>query len=122
VDPRSAPETIFLGQAPNQIATLQIDAWSSSTSRLAPPRPMQPIAIPPVDGDGLNQHERLSPPRPHPAQHQPQQTVRRVKAPVRTHQDGQLVAQGKHLEEQVSTRQQRESDRSDPPDDATHRA
>src|SRR5437868_2523113 len=31
------------------------------------------------------------------------------------------VVQGKHLEQQVSTRRQRESDRYDGPDDVTHR-
>jgi hypothetical protein len=31
------------------------------------------------------------------------------------------VVQGKHLEQQVSTRRQGESDRSDRPDDVTHR-
>jgi hypothetical protein len=36
-------------------------------------------------------------------------------------QYGQLVAQGKHLEQQVSTRRQRESDRSEGQDDVTHR-
>jgi hypothetical protein len=84
--------------------------------------PTEPIAMPTVDGGRLNQHQRVSPPRPHPSQDQPQQTVRRAKAPIRTCQDGQLVAQGKHLEQQVSTRRQRESDRSDRPDDVTHRA
>jgi hypothetical protein len=77
--------------------------------------------MPPVDGGRLNQHQRVSPPRPHPSQDQPQQTVRWAKAPVRTRQYGQLVVQDKHLEEQVSTRRQRESDRSDRPDDVTHR-
>jgi hypothetical protein len=50
------------------------------------------------------------------------QPVRRPKAPIRTRQDGDLVVQGKHLEQQVSTRRQRESDRSDRRDDVTHRA
>jgi hypothetical protein len=52
---------------------------------------MEPIAMPPVDGGRLNQHQRVSPPWPHPSQNQPQQTVSWAKAPVRTHQDGQLV-------------------------------
>jgi len=33
-----------------------------------------------------------------------------------------LVAQGKHLEQEVSTRRQRESDRSEGPNDVLHRA
>jgi hypothetical protein len=37
-------------------------------------------------------------------------------------QNGQLVTQGKDLEQQVSTRRPRESDRSDRPADVTHRA
>jgi len=77
--------------------------------------------MPPVDGGRLNQHQRVSPPRPHPSQDQPQQTVTPAKVPVRTRQYGQLVVQGKHLEQQVSTRRQRELDRRDRPDDVTHR-
>jgi hypothetical protein len=77
--------------------------------------------MPPLDGGRLNQQQRVSPPRPHPAQDQPQQTVRWAKASVRTRQYGQLVVQGKHLEQQVSTRRQRESDHSDRPDDVPHR-
>jgi hypothetical protein len=34
----------------------------------------------------------------------------------------QLVAEGKDLEQQVSTRRQGEPDRNDHPDDVTHRA
>ena len=36
--------------------------------------------------------------------------------------DVQLVAEGKDLEQQVSTRRQGEPDRNDHPDDVTHRA
>jgi hypothetical protein len=78
--------------------------------------------MPTVDGGRLNQHQRVSPPRPHPSQDEPQQTVRWAKTPIRTRQNGQLVAQGQHLEQQVSTRRPRESDRSDRPADMTHRA
>jgi hypothetical protein len=70
-----------------------------------------------MDGGRLNHHQRVAPPRPHPSQDQPQQTVRRSKAPIRTCADGQLVAQGKHFEQQFSTRRQRESDRSEGPNE-----
>ena len=85
-----------------------------------PPPAKEPIAVPPIDGGRLNQHQRVAPPRPHPSQDQPEQTVRRSKAPIRTRQDGQLVGQGKHLEQEVSTRRQRESDRSEHPNDVLH--
>ncbi|HEY6613173.1 MAG TPA: hypothetical protein VIZ32_01600 [Vicinamibacterales bacterium] len=88
---------------------------------MAPPAANEPIAVPPIDGGRLNQHQRVAPPRPHPSQDQPEQTVRRSKAPIRTRQDGQLVGQGKHLEQEVSTRRQRESDRSEHPNDVLHR-
>ena len=88
---------------------------------MAPPAANEPIAVPPIDGGRLNQHQRVAPLRPHPPQDQPQQTVRRSKAPIRTRQDGQLVAQGKHLEQEFSTRRQRESDRSEHPNDVLHR-
>jgi hypothetical protein len=78
--------------------------------------------VPPIDGRRLNQHQRVAPRRPHPLQDQPQQTVKRSKAPIRTRQDAQLVAQGKHLEQEVSTRRQRESDRSEGPNDVLGRA
>jgi hypothetical protein len=52
---------------------------------------------------------------------QPQQAVRWPKAPIRTRQDGDLMVLGKHLEQQVSMRRQRESDRRDGRDDVTHR-
>jgi hypothetical protein len=81
-----------------RIATRRIDAWSSRTSGTAPPALIEAIAMPPVDGRRLNQHQRSSPRRPHPSQDQPRQTVRCAKSPVRTRQDGQLLVQGKHLE------------------------
>jgi hypothetical protein len=105
-----------------KIATRRIDAWSSRTSRTAPPAANAPIAVPPIDSGRLNQHQRVGPPRPHPSQDQPQQTVRRSKVPIRTRQHGQWVAQGKHLEQEVSPRRQRESDRSEGPNDVLHRA
>ena len=55
-------------------------------------------------------------------QHQPEQTVSWAKAAIRTNEYVQLVAEGKDLEQQVSTRRQGEPDRNDHPDDVTHRA
>ena len=83
---------------------------------------MEPLAMPTVDRGRLDQHQRVSPPRPQLSQHQPEQTVRWAKAAIRTNEDVQLVAEGKDLEQQVSTRRQGEPDRKDHPDDVTHRA
>ena len=51
----------------------------------------------------LDQHERFPPPR---RQMLTEQTVRWAKASIGTTEDADLVAQGKNLEEQVSTRAQ----------------
>ena len=83
---------------------------------------MEPLAMPPIDGGRLDQHQRVSPPRPQLSQHQPEQTVRCAKAAIRTNEDVQLVAEGKDLEQQVSTHRQGEPNRNDYPDDVTHRA
>jgi hypothetical protein len=83
---------------------------------------MEPLAMPTVDRGRLDQHQCVSPPRPQLSQHQPEQTVRWTKAAIRTNEYVQLVAEGKDLEQQVSTRRQGEPDRNDHPDDVTHRA
>jgi hypothetical protein len=61
---------------------------------------MERIAMPTVDG---GQQQRISPPRPRTSQHQPEQTVKWAKATIRTNEYAQLVAEGKDLEQQVST-------------------
>ena len=48
--------------------------------------------------------------------------VRGAKAAIRTNEYVQLVAEGKDLEQQVSTRRQGEPDRNDHPDNVTHLA
>ncbi|HJZ74807.1 MAG TPA: hypothetical protein VKE51_23885, partial [Vicinamibacterales bacterium] len=58
--------------------------------------------MPPVDGRGPDQHQRVLPPRPHASQDQPGQTVCRTKAPIRTSEDTQLVPQGEDFEQKVS--------------------
>src|SRR5262245_7454339 len=72
------------GQLLNQRAPFGVDAWSSGTSRTTPPPSREPVAIPSVDGRGLNQPQRLSPPRPHASQDQPEETINLAKAPIRT--------------------------------------
>ena len=83
---------------------------------------MESLAMPPVYRGRLDQHQRVSPPRPHLSRHQPEQTVRWAKAAIRTNEDVQLVAEGKDLEQQISARRQGKPDRNDHPDDVTHRA
>ena len=46
----------------------------------------------------LDQHQRVSPPRPHLAQDQPQQAVRWAESPLRSREHTQLVAQSKAFE------------------------
>jgi hypothetical protein len=74
------------------------------------------------DRGRLDQRQRVSPPKPHPSQDQPKQAVSRAKSSIRASDYAQLVVQGKALEQQVSTRRPGESDRSDRPNDMTHRA
>jgi hypothetical protein len=73
---------------------------------------MYAFAMPTFDSAWLDQHERFPPPGPPPAQEQPKQTVSWAKAPLRTSQDAELVAQGKNLEQEVSTCHPGRSDRS----------
>ena len=54
----------------------------------------------------LDQHESLAPARPPPSQAHPEKTVRRAEASIRQAEHAHLMAQGHHLEEEVSTRGQ----------------
>ena len=69
----------------------------------------------------LDQHQPFPPLGPEPPQKQPKQPVSWVKALIRTSEDAELVAQGKSLEQEVSTRCPSRSDRSTRPDDGSHR-
>ena len=60
--------------------------------------------LPPGDRGRLDQHESLPPSRPQPSQAQPEQTVRRAEASIRTGENTQLLAEGKNLEEEVCAR------------------
>jgi hypothetical protein len=77
--------------------------------------------MPTIDGGRLDQHQRFPPPRPPPSQRQPEQTVSGAKAPIRTSEYAQLMAQGETLEQEVSTRRQGQPDRSDRLEDVSHR-
>jgi hypothetical protein len=77
--------------------------------------------MPTIDGGWLDQHQRVPPPGPQPPQQQPEQTVSRAKAFLRTREDTELVAQGKHLEQKVPTRRLSRSAGSAGPDGDPHR-
>jgi hypothetical protein len=77
--------------------------------------------MPTGDRGRLDQHQRFPPARPQPSQTQPEQTVTRAEASIRTSEYAQLVAQGKILEEEVSTHGQGRPERRDRPEDVTHR-
>src|SRR5437899_553186 len=89
-------------------------------SRPTAPASIEPLAMPTVDGGRLDQHQRVSPPRQQASQDQPKQAVNWAKSSIRTSEYAQLVAQGKALEQQVSTRRPGESNRCDRPRDVTH--
>ena len=71
---------------------------------------------------GLDQHQRVPPPRPYASQDQQQDTVSRTTAPIRTCENAQLGTQDEGFEEEVSPCRQREADRGDDSNDSTHRA
>jgi len=84
---------------------LWIDAWSSRPPpRATAPASTEPFAMPPGDRGRLDKHQDAPPPGPQPSQAQPEQAVTRAEASIRTSEHAQLVAQGKNLEEEVSTR------------------
>jgi hypothetical protein len=55
--------------------------------------------MPSIDSGWLNQHQRLPPAGPEPAQEQPKQLANWAKALIRTSEDAELVPQGKGLEQ-----------------------
>jgi hypothetical protein len=77
--------------------------------------------MPPIDGGGPDQDQRVPPPGPQPPKEQPQQTVGRTEAPIRTREDAELVAQGQRLEQEVSTRRLSQPQASIRCDDRSHR-
>jgi hypothetical protein len=77
--------------------------------------------MPTIDGGWLDQHQCFPPPGPQPSQKQPKQTVSRAEAPIGTSEDAELVAQGKNLEQEVSTRRPSRSAGSTRPGDGSHR-
>jgi len=78
--------------------------------------------MPTIDSGWLDEHQRFPPPGPKPRQKQPKQPVSWAKAPIRTSEDAELVAQGKSLEQELSTRRRpSRSDRIARPDDSSHR-
>ena len=49
----------------------------------------------------LDKHQRVLPPRPKPAQAEPEQTVGGAEASIRTREDARLMVQGENLEKDV---------------------
>ena len=76
--------------------------------------------MPTGDRGRLDQHEGLAPPGPPPSQAHPQLTVRRTEASIRPAEYAQLMAQGKNLEEEVSTRGEGGLEHRDRPDRVGH--
>ena len=92
---RGAPQRLF-SAAIWRIKSRQCASMRpAKASRATAPPSSEPIAMPTFDGGRLDQHQRVSPPRPRPSQDQPQQTVRCAKAPIRTSEHSQLVAQAR---------------------------
>ena len=76
--------------------------------------------MPTGDRGRLDQHETLLPPGPPSSQAHPEKTVRRAEASIRAAEYAQLMAQGNHLEEKVSTRGQGAEERRDRPERVAH--
>ena len=77
--------------------------------------------MPTFDSSWLDQHQCFPPPGPQPPQKQPKHAVSWLQAPLPTSEDAELVAQGKSLEQEISTRCPSRSVRSPRPDDGSHR-
>jgi hypothetical protein len=77
--------------------------------------------MPTIDGGWLDQQQRVPPLGPQPPQEQPKQTISRAEAPIRTSKNAELVAQGKRLEQEVSTRRPSRSEGSARADGGSHR-
>jgi hypothetical protein len=86
-----------------------------------PPPSTHAFALPPIDSGWLDQDQRFPPPGPQPAQKQPKEPVSWAKALIRTSEHGELVAQGKGLEQEILTRCRTRSDRRIRPDHGSHR-
>src|SRR5438067_181681 len=122
VDPRSAPEIILRGHAPNQISGGWIDAWPArALPRATAPASTHAVAVPTIHGGRLNQRRRFPPLGPPPPQTQPQQMVSRAEAPIRTSEDAELVAQRNRLEQEISARRPSRWEDSIGRDDSPHR-
>jgi hypothetical protein len=122
VNPRSTPKPVFGDHLVDQVAAFGLDAWSSRASPATRPQPREPVAMPPIDGRGLYQLQRVPPPRPDASQDQPEQAVSRAKAPIRTSENAQLVTKGEDFKQKVSPCRGRERDRGDGLHGATLRA
>jgi hypothetical protein len=77
--------------------------------------------MPTLDGGWPDQDQRFSPPAPPPSQKQPKQTVSGAEAPFRTSETAELMAQGKRLEQEISTRRLSRSKGSPHPGGSSHR-
>src|SRR5215831_804978 len=80
---------------------------------------MESLAMPLIDGGGLDQHQPFPPPGPQPAQNQPEQAVRGAEASIGTRE---LVAKREGLEEEVSPREQGGPKRRNRPQRVSHRS
>ena len=77
--------------------------------------------MPAIDRGWPDEYQRFSPPGPQPPQEQAKQTISGAETSIRPSENTELVAEGKHLEQEISTRRQPRSERSDCPEGSSHR-
>ena len=106
MDSWGTPEWVRGGHACDQGLDLGIDgrATSGRAARELGPVLAEAAPLPPQDGVGSHDHERLSPPGPDPGQPDPEKTIRRAKPGLgrRPLVHGELLTQGKVLDRKLA--------------------
>ena len=106
---RRAPGGVLGYHAKDQLSQFPSDAFSSHTDPMPrKPGPIQPEScpMPANDGFGLDENQSPVPMSPEPAQHHPEQFVRKSKPRLRMllFQDGELLSKSQIFQEQIAAR------------------
>jgi hypothetical protein len=121
VNPRRTPCGILCDHAEDEFSQLLARRFRAVANPLpGDPPPVQPEAstVPTDDRFGLDYEESLSPSRPKPSQHDPEQPIRRSETGLWMPrcEDNKLLPQGEIFEQQISarTKETRNNDKPKP--------
>ena len=117
VNARGAPCRVLCDHAEDQVLQFLADPLSSrahSMSRQPCPIKLEPGSVPSDHSLRLNKHKRLFPSRPEPAHEHPKESVMRSESRPRTPalQYDKLLPQSQILQEQVATRTEQPTNKS----------